>query len=291
MAARTIYATEPAKGWRPWGAFVPFLAILLVAIPTAGMSFALEHFRFIDAKENPTSHLGLILYLLLPFTALGLVLFAWVRLVERRSLATIGLQGTHPIRTFVGGLLVGVLAASGIVGAIWLAGGATAGALAPAAGAPSALLYIAILLAGFALQSSVEEIVFRGWMLSAVAFKFGVVPAVVLTSIVFAFLHFNPHEPPLFTVTTLLFSAFACCWSLRTRNIWGVMGWHAAWNWLLAVGFELRVTGLDAHVAALLVKMTPHGSDLLTGGGEGPEGSIMCAAFSWPAAPRSRPFT
>jgi hypothetical protein len=55
------------------------------------------------------------------------------------------------------------------------------------------------------------------------------------------------------------------------------MGWHAAWNWLLATGFELRVTGLDAHVPALIVKMIPQGPDCLTGGEQGPEGSFVCS--------------
>jgi hypothetical protein len=63
---------------------------------------------------------------------------------------------------------------------------------------------------------------------------------------------------------------------LKTRNIWGVMGWHAGWNWLLAVGFESRVTGLDMQVPALLVRLMPFGPDDLTGGAEGPEGSVFC---------------
>jgi hypothetical protein len=46
---------------------------------------------------------------------------------------------------------------------------------------------------------------------------------------------------------------------------------------LLATGFELRVTSLDAHLPALLVQMIPRGPDYLTGGAEGPEGSIVCS--------------
>ena len=35
---------------------------------------------------------------------------------------------------------------------------------------------------------------------------------------------------------------FACAWVLRARNVLGIMGWHAGWNWLLAVGFGLPLT-------------------------------------------------
>jgi hypothetical protein len=68
----------------------------------------------------------------------------------------------------------------------------------------------------------------------------------------------------------------ASCWVICTGNVWGVMGWHGGWNWLLAVGFELRVTALDAHLPGLLVKLAPVGPDNLTGGIERPEGSIVC---------------
>jgi uncharacterized protein len=48
---------------------------------------------------------------------------------------------------------------------------------------------------------------------------------------------------------------------------------------VLATGFELRVTALDAHLSALLVKLIPRGPDRLTGGVQGPEGSIMCSVM------------
>jgi hypothetical protein len=57
------------------------------------------------------------------------------------------------------------------------------------------------------------------------------------------------------------------------------MGWHAGWNWFLATGFELPVTGIDAGVPALIVKLIPQGPDVLTGGGEGPEASAICLLF------------
>jgi hypothetical protein len=57
------------------------------------------------------------------------------------------------------------------------------------------------------------------------------------------------------------------------------MGWHAGWNWLLCTGFQLPVTGLDVKLPALLVALQPQGSVYLTGGHQGPEGSIACTVF------------
>jgi len=154
-----------------------------------------------------------------------------------------------------------------------------AAAWGPAWRSPVSLLQIGLLLAGFIFQAGVEEVIFRGWMLSAVARKTPVAVAVLLVSLVFCFLHFSPHQPLLVMLSTFLYSLFACAWALRTGNIWGVMGWHAGWNALLATGFELPVTGMDAHMPALLVALRPYGPDALTGGAQGPEGSYLCSVF------------
>jgi len=279
MSSVSIYGTDPAKGWRPWGALVPFLGTAFVALTVVSLTAALQHFHLVDADENPIGLAGFAAFLLLPFAALGLVVLAWTRFVERRSLASIGLVREYRGRTFLSGVLIGIVMAGAIVAGGWAAGGFSAGGFAIAFHSPQALGAIAILLACFALQSSVEEILFRGWMLSAIAAKFGVAVAVVVSSAVFTFLHYDPHASWLFAINVFLFAAFACCWAMRTGNIWGVMGWHAGWNWLFATGFEMRVTGLDAHLPALLVKMTPVGPVYLTGGFEGPEGSVMCTVL------------
>ncbi len=86
MKPAAIYSPEPAKGWLPWGALAPILAIVLVAVPTVGASFYLESLQLVDAKGNPTGIVGLFAFLLLPFGLLGLVVLAWVRFVEQRRL-------------------------------------------------------------------------------------------------------------------------------------------------------------------------------------------------------------
>jgi membrane protease YdiL (CAAX protease family) len=163
-----------------------------------------------------------------------------------------------------------------IVVGIWMMGGFQFVAFGGAFRSPVFFGSIAILFVGFALQAGMEELLFRGWMLSAIAAKFGLVVAVVLSSLAFNVMHFDSRANWIFVMNVFLFAVFACCWAIRTGKVWGVMGWHGAWNWLLAVGFELRVTALDAHLPALVVKFVPLGPDYLTGGIEGPEGSIVC---------------
>ncbi len=181
MSARSLPAVEPAKGWQPWGALVPFLGIAFVASTVISLTTVLQYPGLVDDKENPIGLIGFICFLLFPFVALGIVVLGWVCLVERRPLAAIGLGGTHRIRTFLSGHLAGVAMVMAIVAGIWIAGGFHVVAFGRAFHSFVSLGSIAILLICFALQSSVEDLLFRGWMLSAITAKFGFVLAVVLS--------------------------------------------------------------------------------------------------------------
>lgn len=279
MNSRAIYSTDPAAGWLPWGLLAPVLTVAFVAAPLLGVSAVLEHFQLLDANGDPIGLEGLVAFLVFPFALIGVVVLAWVRFVERRSLATIGLVGGGWAARFCRGHLVGLATSFAVVAAIRAAGGYNVDGYGKAFGSLHSMLSIAVLMGCFVLQASAEELLFRGWLLSATARKFNVLIAVVLTSITFALLHYGPQQHWLVTLNTFLFSVFACCWSLKAGNIWGVMGWHAGWNWLLATGFELPVTGFDAGLPALIARLVPTGPVPLTGGTQGPEGSVICGLF------------
>jgi membrane protease YdiL (CAAX protease family) len=279
VKSRALFSPEPARGWIPWGALAPLLAIVFVLLPMIAVMLGLKRFDLVDADGNPMGNLGLAVFLLVGFGIVGLLVLGWVKFVERRPFATIGLTRPRAAGLFLRGLAIGCAAILFVILASWLAGAYEAVSYAGGLRSPAALLTIAMLLVCFALQSSVEELVFRGWQLSAIARKFNVALAVILSSAVFCLLHFSPGQPWLVTLNLVLFASFACTWALRAGNIWGVMGWHAGWNWLLATGFELPVTGFVSGTPALLVRLSPVGPDYLTGGAQGPEGSVFCTLF------------
>lgn len=279
MKHRSIFSSAPARGWLPWGLLAPIIALALVIASDFPSSPLLEQWGFLDAKGEPVGTQGLIAYLLISFLAWGAVVLAWIMVVERRPLGTIGLSRRGGARSFLRGHLIGLGTIAAVVAGIWIAGGFRASDLFPAFSAPGAMVGIVLLLVSFAVQSSVEEFVFRGWLLSVITRRLNLIVAVLLSSAVFTLLHFSRGQPLLVTANVALFAIFACCWAILANNIWGVMGWHAGWNWLLATGFETPVTGLNTHTAALLVRLTPQGRDLLTGGAQGPEGSIVCTLF------------
>jgi len=279
MKSTSLFSPEPAKGWLPWGALAPFLLILFVAAPVILTDAPFIQWGIVDNRGNPIGAYGFYAFLLIPFAMSGALVLAWVLLIERRPLKTIGLTSNGGAASFTRGLTIGVATIAAVVAAIWAAGGYQSDGFARAFLEPRGLISIGILFLCFAVQASVEEIIFRGWLMSALARKFNVALAVVLTCAVFTLLHYGRNQEVLVTAASFLFSAFACLWALKARSIWGVMGWHVGWNWLLATGFELPVTGFDAGVSALLVKLVPQGPDILTGGADGPEGSLICQIF------------
>lgn len=285
MTPRRLFAADPAQGWLPWGLLAPVLGFLFVAVPFVGAVVMLGQWQLVDQQGQPKSLAGLLALLLLPFPVIAIVVWAWVRRVERRPLATLGLVGTGGARLFVRGHVIGMGCVLGVVLCIWVAGGYKARDSFVAFSSASGVAGIAVLLLGFALQSSVEEFVFRGWMLSVIALKLNVPIAVVLSSIVFTSLHYSPGQHPLALVATMVFALFACGWTLCAGNLWGVMGWHAGWNWLLATGFELPLSGVASITPALLVQLQPQGAMTLTGGSHGPEASVVSVvAFGVAAA-------
>lgn len=277
MKSLDLFSPETPRGWLPWGLFAPVLGLLFLLGSDLLGDPLLRSVTSLTAKGLPTELPGFVAFLLLGFLPmLGLVLI-WVLAVERRSLASIGWTGENKARTFAMGHGIGMLSILGIVGAIAWAGG-----LQLATGLPrttESLLWIAVLLPSFVFQASTEEVLFRGWLLSVLGKKFNVGLAVLLSTALFTLAHYSRGQAPLVTASSALFGLFCCAWTLRTRSLLGVMGWHAGWNWLLAVGFGLPVTGIDVGIPALLVTLKPVAADWLTGGADGPEGSVVCLAY------------
>ncbi|WP_197041860.1 CPBP family intramembrane glutamic endopeptidase [Sandarakinorhabdus oryzae] len=273
-----IFSDEAPKGWIPPSIAAPFICIFIVATSMLPGDLGLAYLGLTDPRGHPRGPLGFFL-MLVSFIALGLAVLGWVRWVEKRSVASVGLRGDGRLKRFLTGLAIGVAMMGAVVTAIAVSGGYRVADLAPAFASPAALGWIALLLAGFTVQASVEELVFRGWLFSTVTRRWNTTAAFLLSSAAFTFVHFSPRTPLLVLVMTFVFAMFACAWARRSNAIWGVMGWHVGWNWFGGTGFDVPITGLESGLPALVVKLVPVGPAWLTGAGEGPEGSVFALAL------------
>ncbi|QJR10047.1 hypothetical protein DSM104443_01098 [Usitatibacter rugosus] len=266
---------------RSWivGALAPVWALVMVVATALLGSWMLEQVVAIDAKGNPLDPIGLVAYTIVPFGLLLLLLLAWVRFVEKRGADAIGFTGPGKLRTFGVGYAIGLASMLGLVAAIWACGGFIVAGPATAVSSPFSLLVIVALAFSLALQSSVEELLFRGWLLTVLSKRFNAVAGVIVSSALFTLLHFSRSHNLLDFTALFLFGVFCCCWTIRSGNVLGPMGWHSGWNWLLAVGFGLPLSGIDVHIPSLLVSLETVGERWLTGGAQGPESSVLCVGY------------
>ena len=129
-----------------------------------------------------------------------------------------------------------------------------------------------LLLVGFA-----EECRFRSFAMYSLAEIFGYLPAILLTSLAFAFAHTgHPGENLLGLIQTFLFGVLCATNIFRTRSIWWAVGFHGMWDWTQEYFFGTLGSSMwfDGH----LFQFRPQGNSVLSGGSVGPEGSI-CSLF------------
>jgi membrane protease YdiL (CAAX protease family) len=69
---------------------------------------------------------------------------------------------------------------------------------------------------------------------------------------------------------------FFCLTLRRTGNLWFAVGFHAAWDWGETFFYSVPDSGMTSP--GHLLSSTLHGPTWLSGGGVGPEGSVLCFA-------------
>lgn len=131
----------------------------------------------------------------------------------------------------------------------------------------------------FLLVAVTEEVMLRGFvlgrMLSAGMNRF---VALFLSSALFSAMHlFNPNFALLPFVNILLAGCLLGASFLYTRNLCFPVLLHWFWNWLQGPVLGYEVSGMDSGETLLTLRLT--GSDLLTGGSFGFEGSLLCTVL------------
>ena len=295
MAGFELYAPRLAKHRRTWTFFVILIGL---ACAILGPLIALIPFivqTAVDTAHAVAAHPGVqppkpagpemsTPLLIVAYVINVALIFLWVIVFERRSLATIGFNAKGPLR-FIRGYVVGCGFLVAVIGLIYTLGGykvENAGYwMAPTL---ASIIPILLYMAMFIIQGSSEEIWMRGWLMQIVASRHGIIWGLVINSLIFGALHLGniKPSPELWggAANVALFGVFISLYALKERSLWGVCGWHAAWNWLLGAGFGLEVSGMKLKVAPLVVDLmdTPNTPWWITGGSWGPEASVITTA-------------
>lgn len=192
--------------------------------------------------------------------------------IDRRSTSSLGLAFRGPwLRLLSIGILIGagmqllVFAADEALGYSHVVGTASIGADA---------LELARYVPLFLAVAVFEEMSMRGYLFQNLWEEWGLIAAVVITSVLFAVAHLgNPNSQANLALTLaglLAYGVWGCLSFVWTKSLWLAVGVHFAWNLFEGPILGFPVSGLT-NFDVTAVRQTIEGPSWFTGGPFGPE--------------------
>lgn len=293
-------AVPPAPPRPRWHPLVRCVLFLVASVAAQVLAVLLLKLGFRAAgRELGLTGADLVLVFFLTVPLLVLLTLPFLRWLDRRDLASLGARWpdggppralrqavTVPLSTLallgIWMLLVEALPASDVD---------VAGRSPVAAGTPGVLQLLLFLL-GFLCQGGVEEWIFRGYLYSALKERWRWWVAALVTSAGFALMHArNPNVSAVALINIFLAGLLLALLVERSGSLWGATLAHGVWNFAVASLASLPVSGVRVFH---LLETSLSGPEAVTGGGFGPEGSLLLtglgvpiAALLWP--PRKKP--
>ncbi|MBH8582510.1 CPBP family intramembrane glutamic endopeptidase [Thermoactinomyces sp. CICC 10735] len=221
------------------------------------------------------------LELIVSFSGTALFTFAWVRLVEKRPVSSIGFTKERAFKKYITGWMWGFLLISSPVFLLWITGSLTFEITKIHL---PALLILLLSMITFIIQGATEEIVVRGWLFPVMAMRAPFWIAVGTSFLFFAAMHLlNDGINVISFLNISLFGLFAVGHVLNEGSLWGICAIHSVWNWAQGSVYGLAVSGQSLSFP--LLHATTHGPEWFHGGPFGIEGSILTSvilgAASW----------
>ncbi len=285
MAGIELYAQRKLRHRRTWTLAAIVLGLAFMVAGEIAAYLPAVALGFVQPGGGDDGWPQVAYQLAASFGLTTVFILLWAGLFERRGPSALGLNPIG-LNRFVCGYVVGMAFLATVIGVIWLGGGYVVegpGAFQSSA-VGTALLPIGVLMLGFIIQGSSEEILFRGWLMQLIASRHGLWIAIIANSALFALAHAGNIEPSkelyVGLANVVLFGLFVSLYAAREGSLWAVCGWHAAWNWLLGLGFGLEVSGMRIDTTPLIADLAnkPDADWWLTGGAFGPEASLVTTA-------------
>ena len=195
-----------------------------------------------------------------------------LRFFDRRPPALLGLGFSRGwLRELALGLAAGVVA-TGLLVLILVATGSVSLALSTDLRGSFGALGLFLVL--FTLAASVEELLFRGYLLQSLAEGSRRWIAGLLLCIPFTWAHADNPDVTIIGITNIFLAAvILVILYFQTRRLWLPIGFHISWNLAQSWLWGFDVSGIK--ISDQLFVMNPKGADYLTGGEFGLEGSAL----------------
>ena len=249
--------------------FVTLFDLVGIAIVSLVTEFSFEEYISNTAllMENKMMLLMMICQLA------GTIFTVWLfqRFINREAFTSIGLEFSGYKDDFISGLLIGFgLIVMGF-GILLIFNFISIASLQFSF--IDQLFYLCL----FAVVSLNEEIAMRGYILQNLSSSFNKYIALALSSLVFMVMHIgNPNMSAIPLFNLFLAGLFLGIYCIHRKNLWFPIGAHFTWNYFQGpvLGFEVSGNVVDSIFIQSLA-----GSDLITGGQFGFEGSIILTTF------------
>jgi membrane protease YdiL (CAAX protease family) len=210
---------------------------------------------------------------LLHFALTVIVVWGMRRFIDRRSFVSLGLTlrgyGSHLVQGMAWG--VGLIVFGFVV--LQATGALVIDPEHETIGPLMFLAYLGILI----VVAVNEELVIRGYVLDNLMASMNRWVALFVSALIFTAFHiFNANISLLPLVNLVLAGMVLGVYYIHRRNLWFSIGMHLTWNLFQGPVFGFEVSGLQTPS---VIGQTVSGSDLLTGGDFGLEGSILTTVF------------
>ncbi|MFF2390585.1 CPBP family intramembrane glutamic endopeptidase [Agromyces sp. NPDC058104] len=277
MSIRTTpYVQDAATGKRVtrWWLSYPLVFIVMVFVVQFGLMGVFE-LTLHPEPGSPEAQWLEIPANLIP----SLLMILWVVLYERRHIKTLGFRRPgRGVLLLLLGIPIGALIISVPILFLWATGSyrlvdPPAGAIS---GGTAVLLVLALVLA-HVVQGGNEEILIRGFLMQNSGLQMPGWLAVVLPALLFTLMHGVLTKPLGFT-TIMAYAVFAAFIVLWQNSLWLIIGIHGGWNWAEGNVWGVQVDGINVQTTGLIFLEPVEGAPVwVTGGGFGPEGSVVGA--------------
>jgi len=240
--------------------------ILIIPMAIIGIISVIKSNGLSMTMDNPV--LNLINLFSTGFLIIICILYC--KFSEKRNLRSMGLIKKGAFKEYGIGLIVGLIMFSAIVLILMLSG-----QLSFFSVTLSSLPIIIIYFIGFMIQGASEEFLCRGFLLTSIAAKNGIILGIILNSCLFGFLHlFNAGFSILPLINIILVGIFFSVYAYRTDNIIGACAIHSMWNFAQGNIYGIPVSGMN--MGSSILQISNFSDSLLSGGTFGAEGGLAC---------------
>lgn len=245
--------------------FFTFLLGGLIGEGLTALTPQLEHVDMISGNLENWESLS-IFYLGLTIAALFCTWF-FRKYIDQRAVATIGLKWQNVGANLVkgGAWAIGLQT---IVFVFLLIGGMLSVEMDQFDGVELAGFFFF-----FVLVAINEELIFRGYITSLLTFTIHFLPAIIVSSLLFAAVHIGNADFTWMGFGSIFFGGYLLgLFYLKYQNLYLPIGMHLFWNF-----YQGNILGFDVSGMAIpsLIKLKMDGLDWVTGGEFGLEGSII----------------